>query len=100
MKLLIEPQRSAYIRTQSVDRQYVEAVSTVMELVYNLHAELTSSSSDSASLRKRLDTERKASSGHSWNQSMLVQFTIAGNFRARTLRVEPTGEKHNTTCIV
>ena len=29
---------------------------------------------------------------------MLVQLTMAGNFRERTLRVEPTGEKHRTTC--
>ena len=44
-------------------------------------------------------TEMRASSGHSWDQSMLVQFTMAGNFRARTRRVEPTGEKHSTTWL-
>lgn len=44
-------------------------------------------------------TEMRASSGHSWNQSMLVQLTMAGNLRALTLSVVPTGEKHSTTCI-
>lgn len=58
---------------------------------------LTVSSSDSACSRNRYDTERRASSGHSWNQSMLVQLTMAGNFRDRTLRVDPTGEKQSTT---
>lgn len=28
---------------------------------------------------------------------MAVQFTRAGNFRARVLNVNPTGEKHKTT---
>ena len=43
-------------------------------------------------------TEMRASSGHSWNQSILVQLTMAGNLRALTLSVVPTGEKHSTTC--
>lgn len=51
----------------------------------------------SSSERKRLETEIKASCGHSWNQLIAVQLTKAGNFRARTLSVEPTGEKHNIT---
>ena len=52
------------------------------------------------SAKKRPLTEMSASSGHSWNQSMDVQLVTAGNFRLRTRRVEPTGEKHSTTCSV
>lgn len=51
----------------------------------------------SVSCRKRALTETRASSGHSWNQLMAVQLTTAGNFRARTRRMEPTGEKHRIT---
>ena len=43
-------------------------------------------------------TDIRASCGHSWNQSIQVQLTTAGNLRPRTLNVVPTGEKHNTTC--
>ena len=53
----------------------------------------------STSERKRLLTEMSASSGQGWNQSMLVQFTMAGNLRLLTLRVVPTGEKHSTTLV-
>ncbi|KAL2297868.1 hypothetical protein Nmel_016434 [Mimus melanotis] len=49
------------------------------------------------SLRNLLLTDTRASSGHSWNQSMAVQLTTAGNLLARTRRVEPTGEKQRTT---
>ena len=49
-----------------------------------------------SSMNRRL-TETRASSGHSWNQSIAVQLVTAGNLRPRTRRVEPTGEKHNTT---
>lgn len=50
-----------------------------------------------ASSRNLLLTDTSASSGHSWNQSMAVQFTKAGNLLARTRRVEPTGEKQRMT---
>lgn len=43
-------------------------------------------------------TDSRASCGHSWNQSMAVQLTMAGNFRALTRSVEPTGEKHKMIC--
>lgn len=58
-------------------------------------APLTSMSPVSS--RKRLLTDTSASSGHSWNQSMAVQLTTAGNRRARTRSVEPTGEKQRMT---
>jgi len=45
----------------------------------------------------RLETDIRASSGHSWNQSMDVQLTTPGNFLPLTLNVLPTGEKHSTT---
>ena len=51
----------------------------------------------STSSMKRLLTDTKASSGHSWNQSIAVQLVTAGNLRLRTLSVEPTGEKQSTT---
>ena len=51
----------------------------------------------STSERNRELTDIRASCGHSWNQSILVQLTMAGNFRLLTLRVVPTGEKHSTT---
>ena len=57
----------------------------------------TSDVMSSMSERKRWLTETRASWGHWWNQLMLVQFTMAGNLRARTRRVEPTGEKQRTT---
>lgn len=53
----------------------------------------------SISLRNLSDTDRRASCGHSMNQSMEVQLTTAGNLRERTRRVEPTGEKHRMTLI-
>lgn len=43
-------------------------------------------------------TETRASCGHSWNQSIAVQLTRAGNFRALPLSVWPTGEKHRMIC--
>ena len=61
----------------------------------NLSKLLTSMSSTSE--RNLVLTEVRASSGHSWNQSILVQLTMAGNFRLRIRSVEPTGEKHSTT---
>lgn len=51
----------------------------------------------STSCKNLEDTEFKASTGHSWNQSIHVQLVTAGNFRLLTLNVDPTGEKHNTT---
>lgn len=42
-------------------------------------------------------TDCRASWGQEWNQSIAVQFTRAGNFRARVRNVNPTGEKHKTT---
>lgn len=60
-----------------------------------LGSQLTSMSGVSS--RNLLLTDTRASSGHSWNQSMAVQLTTAGNLLARTRRVEPTGEKHRTT---
>lgn len=51
----------------------------------------------STSSKKRADTEFRASSGHSWNQSILVQLVTAGNFLLLTRRVDPTGEKQSTT---
>ena len=51
----------------------------------------------STSERNRELTDIRASCGHSWNQSILVQLTMAGNLRLLTLRVVPTGEKHSTT---
>ena len=52
----------------------------------------------STSWRKRKLTDSRASCGHSWNQSMAVQLTMAGNFLLRTLSVLPTGEKQRATC--
>jgi len=54
--------------------------------------------SSSTSLRKRWLTDISASSGHSWNQSILVLFVTAGNLRLLIRRVLPTGEKQRTTC--
>jgi len=51
----------------------------------------------STSSRNRLDTDTSASWGHSWNQFIAVQLMMAGNFRARIRKVDPTGEKHSTT---
>lgn len=57
---------------------------------------LTSSCSKSS--MNLLLTDTKASCGHSWNQSIAVQLVTAGNLRLLTRSVEPTGEKHRTTC--
>jgi hypothetical protein len=50
------------------------------------------------STRKRCATETSASCGQPWNQSNAVQLTRAGNWRARTRNLSPTGEKQSTTC--
>lgn len=47
--------------------------------------------------RKRRLTDSRACCGHSWNQSMAVQFTMAGNLLLRTLSLLPTGEKQRVT---
>ena len=52
----------------------------------------------STSWRNLKLTDSSASCGHSWNQSIAVQFTTAGNFLLRTLSLLPTGEKHRATC--
>lgn len=65
--------------------------------VYVRKCELTGRTS--ISLRNLSDTDRRASCGHSMNQSMEVQLTTAGNLRERTRSVEPTGEKHRMTLI-
>lgn len=52
----------------------------------------------STSWRNLKLTDSSASCGHSWNQSMAVQFTTAGNFLLRSLSLLPTGEKHRATC--
>lgn len=58
--------------------------------------ELTSTAS--VSRRKRRLTDSRASRGHSWNQSMATQLTMAGNLLLRTRSLLPTGEKHSATC--
>jgi len=58
---------------------------------------LSSRGTSSMSFKKRSDTDRRASCGHSWNQSIDVQLTRAGNLRDLTRRVVPTGEKQRTT---
>ena len=47
--------------------------------------------------RKWRLTDSRACFGHSWNQLMAVQFTMAGNFLLRTLSLGPTGEKQRVT---
>lgn len=47
----------------------------------------------SISLINLVDTDSRASCGHSINQLIAVQLTIAGNFLALILNVDPTGEK-------
>lgn len=64
----------------------------------SMMAFFTSSRPSSTSPRNLLDTDLSASSGHFWNQSMVVQFTSPGNLRALTLRFSPTGLKHSETC--
>ena len=54
----------------------------------------------SISFKNRRDTLWSASWGQSWNQSIDVQLTRAGNFRALTRNFVPTGEKHRTTLSV
>jgi hypothetical protein len=50
----------------------------------------------STSCRNLPETDIKASWGHSWNQSITVPLTMAGNLRDLIRRVDPTGEKHST----
>ena len=44
---------------------------------------------------RRLD---RASAGHSWNQSMVQQFTKLGKLRNRFLKAEPMGDMQMTMC--
>lgn len=48
--------------------------------------------------KKRVPTLAKASFGHGWNQSMTVQDTSAGNFRALLRNSGAMGERHKITC--
>ena len=57
----------------------------------------TSSDSNETVERNREETDKRASCGQGWNQSIWVQFTRAGNIRARFLKVSPTGLKQRTT---
>lgn len=41
-------------------------------------------------------TANKASAGQGWNQSMVQQLTIAGNFRTRFLNESPIGDIDKT----
>ena len=61
----------------------------------SLYNSLTDNNSTSS--KNLADTEFKASNGHSWKTSILVQFVMAGNLRLLIRRVEPMGEKHRTT---
>jgi hypothetical protein len=47
--------------------------------------------------KKFLETLKRASYGHSWNQSMTVQLTKAGNYLTLLL-ISPTGEKQRAMC--
>ncbi len=42
-------------------------------------------------------TDWRASRGHSWNQSRVVQFSRAGKRRARRCKLLPTGDMQSTT---
>lgn len=50
-------------------------------------------------VRNFFATDSRALLGHSLKKLIAVQFTKAGNFLERCRNVEPTGEKHKTTCI-
>lgn len=54
---------------------------------------LISSDGNSTSFKNLADTSIKASSGHSWNQSIEVLLIRAGNILALYLKASPTGEK-------
>lgn len=59
---------------------------------------LSSSLTAGRSTKKRVATDTSASLVQVWNQSKTVQFTSAGNWRARMRNLSPTGEKHRMTC--
>lgn len=59
---------------------------------------LTSSLGISMSSRNFYATDRSASSGQGWNQSITVQLMMAGNFLALPLKPSPTGEKQSDIC--
>ena len=66
-----------------------------------LHISLSlffSSASTSTSCSVFTATASSASSGHSLNQSMVQQLTSDGNWRRRSRKASPIGEKHSTTC--
>ena len=52
----------------------------------------------SFSVRPRMATFLSASSGHSANQSMVVQFTSAGNMRRRLRKASPMGDMATAMC--
>lgn len=51
-------------------------------------------------MRNLLPTSRRASLGHSRNQSMVVQLIRAGYWRNLFLNASPIGLMHTTTCIL
>ena len=55
-------------------------------------------SGTSISFRNFLATASRASFGHSWNQSMVQQFTREGNCRSRSRNASPIGDRHSTMC--
>lgn len=51
-------------------------------------------------MRNLLPTSRRASLGHSWNQSMVVQLIRAGYWRNLFLNASPIGLRHRIRCIL
>lgn len=43
-------------------------------------------------------TSTRASAGHGWNQSMVVQLTSPGYIRVRLRKLSPMGDIASTTC--
>mmetsp|Transcript_77794 Transcript_77794/g.204272 ORF Transcript_77794/g.204272 Transcript_77794/m.204272 type:complete len:292 (-) Transcript_77794:8051-8926(-) len=80
-------------------RNLREACSTLWWIVWNIFKELSKSGNSTAWVFICcFATEYSASAGHSWNQSMVQQFTSDGNMRRRLRKLSPTGENASVTC--
>lgn len=59
---------------------------------------LISSEAISTSAKNLSATDKRASYGQAWNQSITVAVMMAGNLVERDLKPSPTGEKQRAMC--
>lgn len=97
MKMAIIPEWLLPHKTLELKQNGVVLIFVQRPNARTLDCKFLATSSPGIFSMKVLLTDCRASWGQGWNQLIAVQFTRAGNFRARVRSVNPTGEKHRTT---